>query len=254
VLHLRRFGSGPEAIALHGFSLTGEQFAPAAERLGRTILAPDLPGHGLSKGQPTDVDGVLASIEMLLESPLPPRPLIGYSQGARLALLTAVEDPSEISCLVLISGTAGIRDLPTRRNRASDDSDLADRIEVIGLDPFIDTWTTVGITSLDHLSEQYRSWDRSIRRENSAAGLASALRGYGQGVQPSVWDEIGNLTLPVLLIAGSGDKRYTSINVEMAASIPNATLTIIDDAGHNPLADQPETTYEVISAFLDRNS
>ncbi|MCL1600629.1 MAG: alpha/beta fold hydrolase [Actinomycetia bacterium] len=241
-------------IALHGFSLTGEHFAPAAGLLDRTIIAPDLPGHGSSTGHPTDVDSVLASIEALVATPGAPRPVIGYSQGARLALLTAVEDPSDISSLVLVSGNAGIRDPGERHARAIADIEWAERIELIGLDTFLDSWTSVGIASVSHLSEEYRIWDRSVRAGNSAAGLASAIRGYGQGAQPSVWTEIGNLRMPVLLIAGSRDERYTSINEEMAGLIPNAEFTVIGDAGHNPLADQSETAYGAVSAFLDRNS
>ncbi len=254
MLHTRHFGSGPEIVAFHGFSLTGEQFSPAADLLHRTIVAPDLPGHGLSASRITELDFVLADLETLLASPGGPRPLIGYSQGARLALLAAVEDSSEMSALILVSGTAGLRDLTARHARATDDLDLAERIETIGLDPFIDSWTSEGITSLSHLTEAYRTWDRSVRSENAAAGLASALRGYGQGAQPSVWGEIRGLRLPVLLITGSRDERYISINEEMAGLIPDAEFTVISDAGHNPLADQPEATYRTVLAFLDRNS
>jgi 2-succinyl-6-hydroxy-2,4-cyclohexadiene-1-carboxylate synthase len=254
VLYQRRFGSGPEAVALHGFSHTGEQFLPAADLLGRTIVAPDLPGHGSSAAQATDVDTVLASLEALLATQSAPRPVIGYSQGARIALLAAVEDPADISSLVLVSGTAGIRDPEDRHARAMADIEWAESIELIGLDAFLDSWTTAGIGSVSHLSDEYRAWDRSVRAENSATGLSSALRGYGQGAQPSVWEWIGGLSLPVLLITGSRDERYTSINEEMASLIPNAEFMVINDAGHNPLADQPETAYGVVSDFLNRIS
>lgn len=253
-MYRRQFGTGPNIVALHGFSLTGEQFSPAADPLGLTIVAPDLPGHGSSVAQATQVDTVLASLEALLATPGAPRPLMGYSQGARLALLAAVEDPSDISALVLVSGTAGLRDVEERQARAEADIELADGIERIGLDAFLDSWTTAGIASVSHLSDEYRTWDRSVRAENSAVGLASALRGYGQGAQPPVWEEISGLRLPVLLITGSRDERYISINEEMAGFIPHAEFTVISDAGHNPLADQPEAAYEAISTFLNRNS
>ena len=107
---------------------------------------------------------------------------------------------------------------------------------------------------LNHLTDEYRTWDRAIRSENSATGIASALRGYGQGAQPSVWDAIEFLTMPVLLVSGQNDKKYTSIGEQMADLIPDAELVVIDDAGHNPLADQPGAAYGVVSAFLDRNS
>lgn len=254
MLHLRRFGSGPEVVALHGFSLTGEQFSPGADLLNRAVVSPDLPGHGLSRSHPTDVDSVLAGVEAALVSPSAALPLIGYSQGARVALLASVEDPTEISALVLVSGTAGIEDLDERQARSEQDHDLAERIETLGLDSFIDSWTTAGTISLNHLTDEYRTWDRAIRSENSATGIASALRGYGQGGQPSVWDAIEFLPMPVLLVTGQNDKKYTSIGEQMADLIPDAELVVIDDAGHNPLADQPGAAYGVVSAFLDRNS
>lgn len=254
MLHVRRFGSGPEIIALHGFSLTGKQFAPGARLLDRTIIAPDLPGHGSSRAQPSDIDRTLSAIESLLASQGRRRPLIGYSQGARLALLAAVEDPTEIPALALVSGTAGIRDEHERQARREQDHVLAERIEAIGLDAFIESWTSRGITSLTHLSDEFREWDYGVRSQNSASGLSAALRGYGQGMQPSVWGDIGRIAIPVLLVTGSRDTRYTTISEAMAQLIPGAEHVVIDGAGHNPFADRPGTTYGVVSDFLDRNS
>ncbi len=252
VLHVRKFGSGTAIVALHGFSLTGEQFSPAADHLNHTIVAPDLPGHGSSRSHPADVDTVTAAIDVLLDGMGKPTPLIGYSQGGRMALLSAIGDHSNVSVLVLISSNPGIKDRDERESRIERDHTLADRIRDIGVEAFIDSWTSSGITRLDHLDKAYRVWDNRIRSENYADGLASALRGYGQGAQPPVWDQLEGLTMPVLLIVGSRDERYTSINDDMADLIPGGELLIIDDAGHNPLADQPDVTYAAISRFLDR--
>lgn len=238
---------------LHGFSLTGEQFSPAAALLDRTVIAPDLPGHGSSGSHPADVDTVTAAVDVLLDGLGRPTPLMGYSQGGRMALLAAIGDHSNVSALVLISSNPGIRAQTDRESRIERDHVLADRIRDIGVEAFIDSWTSVGITNTDHLDETYRAWDNSVRSQNSADGLASALRGYGQGAQPPVWDELGSLTMPVLLIVGSRDDRYTSINTDMAGLIPGAELLVIGDAGHNPLADQPGATYGAISRFLDRD-
>jgi len=252
VLHIRRFGAGTDIVALHGFSLTGEQFSPIAASLDRRVIAPDLPGHGLSRTHPTDVDSVTAAIDVLLEGFGKPTPLMGYSQGGRMALLTAIGDHSNVSDLILVSSNPGIDDSAERELRMERDHVLADRIRDIGVEAFIDSWTAAGITSLDHLDEAYRVWDSGVRSENSAEGLASALHGYGQGAQPSVWDEIGNLTMPVLLIVGGLDENYMSINDEMADLIPGAELAVIEGARHNPLADKPDVTCQAISRFLDR--
>ena len=48
-IHTRVGGKGPAVVMLHGFADTGDMWAPLAEALpGRTIVAPDLRGMGLS--------------------------------------------------------------------------------------------------------------------------------------------------------------------------------------------------------------
>ncbi len=253
MLHIRRFGTGANIVALHGFTLTGEQFSPVADCLDRQVIAPDLPGHGSSLSHPADVNSVTTAIDVILKDLGKPTPLMGYSQGGRMALLTAIRDHPNVSSLVLISANPGIRDVGEREARIERDHVLADRIMDIGVGAFIDSWTSAGITTLAHLDEAYRVWDSGVRSENSADGLASALRGYGQGAQPSAWDELGNLTMPVLLIVGSLDERYMSINDEMADLIPGAEVVAINGARHNPLADEPVVTLKTISRFLDRH-
>ena len=253
MLHVRRFGSGPEVVALHGFSLTGEQFAASADLLDRTIIAPDLAGHGLSASEPTDVASVTAAVCDVAGAAAEPLPVIGYSQGGRLGLLAALHDRSPISALILISATAGVRGSRARQARSTQDADRAARIEQQGIGSFIAEWTTTGLTSLSHLSVEYRAWDLSVRQENTASGLASALVGYGQGAQPVVWSRLDEVSIPTLVIAGRMDDAYVAIAREMARRIPDAQLEIIEEAGHNPLADQPAVIHAMISRFLDRH-
>ena len=130
---------------------------------------------------------------------------------------------------------------------------LASYISRNSIDEFLDTWTTNGITSTTHLSIEDRRADNAIRRQNSPRGLANAIVGYGQGAQPSVWHRLTDLTMPVLIISGRRDEKYSAIAERMAAIIPNAEILSLDDAGHNPLGDCPDQTYGAISEFLDRH-
>ncbi|MEN8238470.1 MAG: alpha/beta fold hydrolase [Actinomycetota bacterium] len=251
---VRRFGSGPPLVALHGFTLTGEQFASAASILGRTIIAPDLPGHGRSVDASTglaDVIDLVASIVASVESPVP---VIGYSQGARLALMTALDQPVGISALVLISANAGIEDSYERTARTQSDAEMASRLTTMTIDEFLDAWTSTGLTSTTHLSARERDADMAIRRQNSPHGLARASRGYGQGAQPSLWQRLGELPMPVLVMSGSQDEKYSTIAERMANAIPDAERVTIDHAGHNPLLDAPAEAYGAVSGFLDRRS
>lgn len=252
VLSVRRFGSGAPLLALHGFTLTGEQFASLAAEVGREIIAPDLPGHGGSANAPTDIPSVVASILEVVTAIGAPVPVLGYSQGARLALLAALEDPTSIAAFISISGNAGIEAEQDRRNRVTQDDALAARIELFGVDRFLDEWTSSGLTTTRHLPPDLRRLDREVRAENTAPGLAAALRGYGQGSQPVVWDALGALTIPCLVVAGERDDAYVQIAHRMGRELPFATVEIIPEAGHDPLRDAPDATSEVISRFLDR--
>lgn len=251
MLPAHHFGEGPPLVALHGFTLTGAQFASAAPLLAREIVAPDLPGHGEASNEPTDIDSVVEAVDAIRLSLGASAPVLGYSQGARVALLSAVGLTP--AALVLVSGNAGIEDFRKRSARSQADAATADRIRTLGAPQFLNEWTTTGLTDTTHLSDQARDDDAAIRLSNTAEGLASAIEGYGQGSQPSVWDNLPAVACPVLLISGTEDRKYGDIAQRMATLIPMATHLEIAESGHNPLADQPDRTYAAIRSFLDES-
>ena len=253
MIGVRRFGSGPPLIALHGFTLTGEQFASLDALLDHTIVAPDLPGHGGSADASTELASVIDIVASIIASVGHPVPVIGYSQGARVALMTAMEQPDRISALILVSANAGIEDASERAARAGSDAEMASRLATMTIDQFLDTWTSIGITSTEHLSPEDRDADRAVRQQNSPHGLARAIVGYGQGAQPSLWHRLSELPMPVLIMSGDRDDKYSHIADAMATRIPHVERVTIAGAGHNPLADQPAQAYGAISDFLDRH-
>lgn len=251
MLHSRRFGSGAPLVALHGFTRTGEQYRRLATGIGREIIAPDLPGHGLSVDSSTQIDAVLASLVESIGSVGESVPVLGYSQGARLALLLATGTSCVTGSLILVSGSAGIEDDADRRERKRWDRSTGDSIIDQGIEPFIDSWTSSGITSTADLPAALRESDRQERRANTAEGLASALAGYGTGSMPSVWHLLGAITVPTLVLTGSQDPTYTGHGERMATAIgSNASHRVIDGAGHDPILTNEAATAAVIKEFL----
>lgn len=214
------------------------------------ILAPDLPGHGATRVEPVDIPTTIAALGRFLSGFEPPVPLMGYSQGGRIALLTAIEHPDLVDRLVLVSSSPGIPDAAARRARRSHDETLADRIEAIGFAAFLDEWLTGPVAGTAHLDEGLRHRDRTVREENTADGLASALRGLGQGVQPYVGDRISELHMPVLTVSGADDTAYSLLASGMAAEAPNGRHVRIPGAGHNVILDRPDEVRRVVSKFL----
>ncbi|MFN8560892.1 MAG: hypothetical protein U0703_04535 [Anaerolineae bacterium] len=85
---------------------------------------------------------------------------------------------------------------------------------------------------------------------NNPTGLAGSLRGMGTGAQPSLWDQLSTLDVPVLLLCGALDARFLAINREMQTLLPRASLAVVPGAGHTVHAEQPEHFRAQIDRFL----
>ena len=118
-LSVRRYeGRPPPLVALHGFTQTGAAFEELGALLSYEVIAPDLPGHGRSAQHPALFPSAVEAVAGLLASGIHPGPVLGYSQGGRVALAVALDHSRLVSHLILVSATAGIRD-PLERVRRS---------------------------------------------------------------------------------------------------------------------------------------
>ena len=179
-----------------------------------------------------------------------PVPLIGYSQGGRMALLTALDHPDLVERLIVISASPGIAGDAARADRRDRDEALAGHIETVGSEAFLDEWLDGPIAGTGHLAGNARRRDRAVRAVNTSSGLAAALRGLGQGTQPYVGDRLGELELPLLAVSGSEDPTYTGLAREMADAAPYGAHVSIDGAGHNVILDAPQALISTLTDFV----
>jgi 2-succinyl-6-hydroxy-2,4-cyclohexadiene-1-carboxylate synthase len=93
--------------------------------------------------------------------------------------------------------------------------------------------------------------DRSDRLQNTAMGLATSLRLTGTGAQDNLWDRLGELSMPVLVLAGERDAKFTDIGHRMVALIgDNATYATVPNAGHAAHLEQPSAFLAVVRKWL----
>ena len=249
-LSIREYGSGPPIVALHGFTLTGAQFATLAEHMDRKILAPDLPGHGSTSIAPVDLPHTMDALALWLSGEDPPLPVLGYSMGGRIALALALDRPDVVERVVVVSAGPGIDDSYSRAMRIAEDSELAERIRRGGMQRFLDEWLSAPVTSTAAVDESTRRADRATREENSPAGLAAALSGLGQGAFPYLGDRINELTVPLLAVSGSRDERYSEQAAALADAAPSGQHVKIEGAGHNVVLEAPEELARAMEGFL----
>jgi 2-succinyl-6-hydroxy-2,4-cyclohexadiene-1-carboxylate synthase len=216
-------------VLLHGFTGGATSFA----HLGLDAVAPELPGHG-SAPAATSWEGALDELARLLD----PGPVVlaGYSMGARLALGLALRRQEQVARLVLASGTAGIEDETERAKRQADDEELARFIETHGIAAFVDRWERTEIVSLKPFQLERL---RPQRLQHQPSRLASALRHLGAGLQPSYWNELHHLRMPVVLLAGTSDAKFTGIATRMHQKLPHSDLRLLD-CGHVIHVERPE--------------
>ncbi len=234
-------------LALHGFTGSPDSWAFLDEG---TIAfdAPVLVGHA-GASDTAQVNGFEDEVDRLaqLASAHEPVELVGYSLGARLALGITLRHPERVARLTLISGHPGLASDEERRARRAADSAWIELLLGRGVLAFVDAWETQPLwTTQSGLPESARSRRRAARLSHDAAGLARSLRVTGLAEMPNYFDRLAELALPVTVLAGQLDEKFSALARAMAARLRHPTLEIIPGAGHDLLLERPELITEVI--------
>jgi len=247
VLHVEVSGIGRRLVLVHGFTQTGNSWGTIASELAaeHEVVRVDAPGHGRSSNVHVDQpDGA-----RLLGAVGARAAYLGYSMGGRLALHLALGEPNLVERLILVSTTAGIDDPAERAERRAADGRLATELERDGLEAFLERWLRLPLFS----GLRADAAGMELRRRNTVAGLASSLRLAGAGtLDPPLWDRLGSLTMPVLVVAGEVDAKFRALAERLVDEIgAQASLAVVAGAGHAVHLEAPDAFLSTIRPFLD---
>jgi 2-succinyl-6-hydroxy-2,4-cyclohexadiene-1-carboxylate synthase len=251
-------GQGSPLLLLHGFTgSAGSWWLQLDHWTARhRVIAPDLLGHGRSDA-PADPEryaleaqaAQLADLLDVLEAA--PAAVIGYSMGARLALVLALRHPGRVGRLVLESPSPGIADGVARAQRRAADEALAAEIERDGIEAFVAGWEVLPLfVTHAGLPPEVRLRLRQERLSQDPVGLAASLRGAGQGRMQPLHHDLTEIAVPALVLAGAHDETGVARAHLIADAMPQATLQVIADAGHTPHLEQPHRYLDAIDPFL----
>lgn len=237
-------------VYLHGFLGAPAAWDDVTARLGDTApVAPTLPGHGLHPWTPPGA--FTEVIDAFASRVLPPEPatLVGYSLGARVALSIAMRHPSRVARLVLIGVAWGLDGAHDRDARARSDGALADALERDGVARFVDAWESVPLfDSQRSLPDDRLASQRAWRTRHTAAGLAWSLRALGLGQQPPYRKDFSKSSLPVTLVTGSLDEKFTAIAREMVRMRTGVAHSVVEGVGHNVALEAPDRVAALIAS------
>jgi 2-succinyl-6-hydroxy-2,4-cyclohexadiene-1-carboxylate synthase len=244
-LHAERHGRGPTLVLVHGFTQTRRCWGAVADALAadHEVVRVDAPGHGRSSSVQAD----LREGARLLADVGGPAVYVGYSMGARLSLHVALERPDAVRGMVLLGATAGIEDDAERAARRERDVTTAAHLEAVGLEAFLDEWLAQPLFAGLPADRAYRD----ERLENTVPGLRSSLELAGTGAQEPTWHELHRLEMPVLVLAGARDEKFAALADRLGREIgTNATVVLVEDAGHAAHLERPERFLEVVQVWL----
>ena len=220
-------------VFLHGFTQTHHHWhrlrtAHRASSLGDdpTLLFVDLPGHGLSAADRLTIEQAAPQLVTLAGRGT----YIGYSMGARHALAAACAGVPEIERLVLVGGTAGLADPAERDARVADDEAKARHLEQIGVDAFVDEWLAQPMFA--GLAVRRRATDGVTACATRSKGWRRACVSPGPARRSRCGTRSREVQIPVLVLAGERDGKFTEIGRRMTSALPNATFAAIPNAGH----------------------
>lgn len=234
-------------VLAHGFTQTARSWSPMEKLLADRLPSPtfeavDLPGHGSATRLRRDLWRSADHLVALGGTGT----YVGYSMGGRVALHAALRFPDLIERLVLIGATAGIDDEDGRAERRVADQALADEIMRRSLPSFVDEWLRNPLFA--GLTEETAMRDDRLR--NTRAGLTSSLRLCGTGTQEPLWDRLGEIRCPTLVLFGELDQKFRALGERLVAGIPRAELGVIPSSGHAVHLEQPVLTADAITAFV----
>jgi pimeloyl-ACP methyl ester carboxylesterase len=240
-------GRGPAVVYFHGpWGLAWDPFLDAlAERF--TVHALEHPGT--SPGQPDDVyqldglwDLVLCYDELLDRLEIPAAALIGHSFGAMVACEVAAARPARASRLVLIDPIGLWRDdAPVVNWMLLNPGDLP---AYVFRDP-----DSPAARRLFGLLEEGEAWVMA------RVALQWAMGATGKFIWPipdkGLKKRIHRVRGPALIVWGKDDRLVPPVYAEeFARRIAGARVETVEQAGHAPHLEQPETVARLVRDFL----
>ena len=229
----------PAVVLLHGAGFDHTAWALHSRWFahhGFGVLAPDLPGHGWSRGPALPGIAEMAdwTIALLDAVRAPKAHLIGHSMGSLIALDTAARHPARVTALSLIGTAATMTVGPDLLKAAEADDEAAiDMVSIWGLGFRAELGGSLAPGLWMHGEAQ-----STLQR--CAPGVLfsdlSACNAYADALSAAA-----KISVPTTFILGERDMMTPAkAGKALAAAIRHARTVVLPGAGHMLMAERPD--------------
>ncbi len=239
-------------VLLHGFTGSPQSWRRVVRLLpsDNVVFMPALLGHDgrATASDAEDFAGEVDRIALLIRSAgLEPAHLAGYSLGGRLALGLLLAHPGLFSGATLIGAHPGLEFPAERAERERSDARWRALLDDEGIEAFVDAWERQPLfASQQALAPELLAEQRRERLAHDPHGLSRSLERLGLSKMPAYVNELGRIRIPVELVTGALDGRFTDLAAGMCASLDDARCTIVEGAGHNVVLERPARVAEIL--------
>ena len=250
MVHWFNQSAGPLLLLLHGFTGDVHSWDDVVAHLPQqgAVAALPLPGHHPQvPAQATfeaSCDAIAAQIQALNAAAVH---LVGYSLGARLALGIIVRHPQLARQVSLLGGHIGLEQESELRERSAADAKWLALLETKGIDAFVHAWEAHPIfASQRDLPLSVRLLQHRRRASHDSLALAASLRSTGLAEMPNYWPKLGTISVPVRFLVGGRDAKFLALARRAHAQMPNSSLLVFEQCGHNVILEAPARLAESI--------
>lgn len=226
-------GTGDPVLLLHGGFCSIETMRPQIADLAAryAVHAPERPGHGRTAdhGQPFGYERMAEETVAYLDAAgLARVDLVGFSDGADIAILLARDHPARVRSLTAISGNL----------TASDSAFVPDDEGELAF----------GESALSELFADYDRLSPDGPEHRQAVWERIRVMWAGQPDIPE--DSLSGIGCPTMVMVADRDVIAISHAVAVRDAIPGARLCVIPGATHMLLLERPEIVAAAVGGFL----
>jgi len=213
----------PVVLWVHGLDSDGHCWDGPVELVSAATACArvDLPGHGESPAPDDeaayvreavldDIDAVIADVRA--DNPERPIVWVGHSLGGYLGMAHAL----------------------TR----TDPEDAINGLVLVSTGP--------GFRDPDAM----QSWNDRVSKNSSAYSVSDTAATIAFHSDSMVMDGLGELTLPISLVIGDGDKAFLGANDYLEKKLPHAVRITVEGARHFVMKSHPESVAAGVDAVL----
>ncbi|MGR3464519.1 alpha/beta fold hydrolase [Limimaricola sp.] len=225
-------------LLLPGMMCDARLFAPQVAAFGaaREMILPEIGGH----------DGMAALAAAVLAGAPPRFALAGLSMGGILAMEVLRQAPGRVDRIALMDTNprAEAEDVRARRGPQIEAAQAGRHMQVIE-EQMIPNYLAPGAARPDIVA-----LCREMARDLGAQVFVNQSRALRD--RPDQQETLAAATCPALILCGRHDIPCPIERHErMAALMPHATFTIVEEAGHLPVLERPEHTNAALARWLE---